>query len=553
MYLEWVGLGNNAGYSTTNERCFDVKLPHPVTQWQVKEDEKNNKWESIYTKNFTTGQFKDIIEDVDGSFLQGITEHGELWQLVNKNCYYAHPEITFKGKKYSRGLKGTFEMIKYVIKQNHIIGANFDYETILEAWEEKKSRRSARVVNENQEEFVDLIIENIDKVSSRQELLRKIKNNKKAYKAYYQNYLNNFAIVRNECKNGAVKKPIPNFDYTFYVPTAVYDWIMWVQEWLEKWDNGERPGGRPKGLVITGDSKSGKTSLITACMPFSYQKNEWNIESYETDMPVNVFDDFDVTDKDKGLTFRYFKPWFGAQDCLTATDKYKPKYDIENGKPLVWLNNFRIEDTFVHHTDQKYIMKNMIVCQLNDNEDFITPKDTRTIGGFAGWRIIKPKELYYYKSLIKKGVIENKKEFDNIDNNTPIDVEEYTTKVVEEKMAPRDFNWDNEYRLLGEVLENKYTPKEVQEINKKVDKKMDKYVEIICAPNSNAYTGRWCTFQKTNKDKGWLQDKFYEAYNRYSEKRKLEMENEQTSGPSSKIRRITEEEGSESYCTDESL
>ena len=79
---------------------------------------------------------------------------------------------------------------------------------------------------------------------------------------------------------------------------------------------------------------------------FSYFKNVWNVDNWEGLPPFTVMDDMDAQDEGKGLSFSWFKPWFGAQDSMTVTDKYRPKTDILNGKPLIWLNNFDIKETF---------------------------------------------------------------------------------------------------------------------------------------------------------------------------------------------------------------
>lgn len=121
---------------------------------------------------------------------------------------------------------------------------------------------------------------------------------------------------------------------------------MWLDDWVRRWTLGEKLEHRPKGLVLIGDSRTGKTSLMSLFGEFSYIKNVWNMDNWEGATAYTIMDDMDAGDEGKGLSFCWYKPFFGAQDAVTITDKFKPKQDIYNGKPLIWINNYDITETF---------------------------------------------------------------------------------------------------------------------------------------------------------------------------------------------------------------
>ena len=58
---------------------------------------------------------------------------------------------------------------------------------------------------------------------------------------------------------------------------------------------------RPKGLMIIGPSRTGKTSLISLLGDFSYFKNVWNVDNWEGLTSFNVMDDMDAGDEGKGF------------------------------------------------------------------------------------------------------------------------------------------------------------------------------------------------------------------------------------------------------------
>jgi hypothetical protein len=122
-------------------------------------------------------------------------------------------------------------------------------------------------------------------------------------------------------------------------------------------------------------------------------------------------DDMDAGDEGKGLSFCWYKPFFGAQEAITVTDKFKPKEDIYNGKPLIWINNYKIEETFQSKTAQDYIDKNMYIVKL-ERPLFEKPRP----GTFQmlQYKEFDPKQTWYYKNKI---IGQNKKDCTNNTNN----------------------------------------------------------------------------------------------------------------------------------------
>ena len=93
-----------------------------------------------------------------------------------------------------------------------------------------------------------------------------------------------------------------------------------------------------------------------------------NSDNWEYLPPYTIMDDMDALDEGKGLSFSWYKPWFGAQDAITITDKFKPKEDITNGKPLIWLNNFKLTETFKSDSALDYIKRNMVYVDLGERD-----------------------------------------------------------------------------------------------------------------------------------------------------------------------------------------
>ena len=274
---------------------------------------------------------------------------------------------------------------------------------------------------------------------TKNEVIQKITKDIDLFEIYSGNYINYNKLINDMFRGRPPAKPTRHYDYIFYVPNKLYDYLMWLDDWVMKWYTGQPLEHRPKGLCIIGPSRTGKTTLMSLLGDFSYIKNVWNLDNWEGSTPFTIMDDMDAVDEGKGLSFSWFKPFFGAQDAITITDKFKPKQDIYNGKPLIWLNNYDLEETFKSATAQDYIRKNMEIVYISKPLN-IPP---------TGMELFKYKEFdptstWYYKNIVMNEIEKQRKEnnlqiktnvqnLQNVNvNNTPDDWSVNDLKIIDE-------------------------------------------------------------------------------------------------------------------------
>lgn len=234
---------------------------------------------------------------------------------------------------------------------------------------------------------------------TKNELLKEIRNQENFWNVFSGNYINYSKLINDMFKGRSPAKPEKHYEYKFWVPNELYDYLIWLDHWVERWEKGEKLEHRPKGLVLIGPSRTGKTTLLSTLGEFSYFKNIWNVDNWEGKTAFTIMDDMDAQDEGKGLSFSWFKPFFGAQDAITVTDKFKPKQDIWNGKPLIWLNNYSIDETFKSSTAQDYIAKNMTIIYIN------RPFTEAPTGmDIYRYKEFDPKETWFYKNRFAKNV-----------------------------------------------------------------------------------------------------------------------------------------------------
>jgi len=431
-------------------KYFDIPLPEPVVVF-INPDEKKTRTYQLLSelqsklgsdnKNDMVPLLDQYVKNED-NFMKGTT-----YDILS----VAHPNIQLKkcyGDKYL--------MLRYVVKQRLVTRANFDVEEELkwleterenlliktqeliesellqqlnvETVEEliillrkyklkclKKLKQNSRGKGRRGKKSKDLYPEFFDtgeeiyefkmmlrkkileKKMTKKELLDDITKNEKMWSIYCGNYINYSKLINDMFRGKPPAKPTPNYDLIFWVPNALYDYLMWLDKWVEKWETGQELEKRPKGLVLIGPSRTGKTSLMSCFGNFSYFKNIWNLDCWEGRTSFTIMDDMDAGDEGKGLSFCWYKPFFGAQEAITVTDKFKPKEDIYNGKPLIWINNYKIEETFQSKTAQDYIEKNMYIIEL-ERPLFEKPRP----GTFQmlQYKKFDPKTTWYYKNKI---------------------------------------------------------------------------------------------------------------------------------------------------------
>lgn len=92
---------------------------------------------------------------------------------------------------------------------------------------------------------------------------------------------------------------------------------------------------RPRGLVLFGPTRLGKTVWARSLGTHSYFGGLFNLELYDQEASYAVFDDISG-----GFGFfPSYKLWLGGQFEFSITDKYKHKRNIKWGKPAIYICN----------------------------------------------------------------------------------------------------------------------------------------------------------------------------------------------------------------------
>ena len=437
---------------TLNQKYLDIPLPEPCFVFINKDSTRSYEFFSVLASRYGIESLHDptMADKIDlyvQNELGGDNING--WEILQ----VAHPNLQLK-KQYG----DKYFMLKYVVKQHLIARANFDVEEELKYLQDnceklcekanqliqsqimqelnvktvpelinllkkyrnklrnKKKKVSSKYKNTSDDDVENQLKEMTDMIRgyilnepniTKTEVLQKIYENDMYFYFYCKNYLNYKNLINDLFKNRPNAKPKKNYNKIFWVPVKLYDYLMWLDKWVEYWYTGQKDKleHRPKGLILIGETRTGKTSLISCMGDFSYFKNVWNVDNWEGLPPFTVMDDMDAQDEGKGLSFSWFKPWFGAQDAMTVTDKYRPKSDILNGKPLIWINNYDITETFQSETAQSYIKGNMIYVNIGNRSLFEEP-DRHCIGGFTNYRKFDPKQTWYYKNIVLKEALQ---------------------------------------------------------------------------------------------------------------------------------------------------
>lgn len=264
----------------------------------------------------------------------------------------------------------------------------------------KRGRKPKQTWNEETLRFLEKLRNLVlEKRATKSEILSIIYKDQEYWNVYASNYLNYNKLINDLFKNREPSKPKRDYSRKFWLPIKLYNKIVWLDDWVRRWSSGEEMEQRPRGLVIIGPSRTGKTSLISLLGDFSYFKNIWSVDNWQSLTAFTVMDDMDAGDEGKGLSFCWFKPFFGAQDAITVTDKFKPKQDIVNGKPLIWINNYDYKETFQSKTAQDYIEKNMDIVYIN-KPLFEKPNPYEWIEGHSDYVEWDPKSTWYYQNVI---------------------------------------------------------------------------------------------------------------------------------------------------------
>lgn len=430
-----------------NQKYLDIPLPEPCFVFINKDSTRSYEFFSTLASRYGIESLHDptLADKIDIYIKEELGGEINGWEILQ----VAHPNIQLK-KQYG----DKYFMLKYVVKQHLIARSNFDVDEELKYLQNnceklcekanqliqskilqqlnvktvdelivllkkyrnklrnKKKKVCSKYRNTSNEDCENKLKEMTDMIRdyilnqpnvTKTEVLQKIYEDDLYFYFYCTNYLNYNRLINDLFKNRPNAKPKKNYNNIFWVPVKLYNYLKWLDKWVEYWYTGQKDKleHRPKGLILIGATRTGKTSLISVMGDFSYFKNVWNVDNWEGLPPFTVMDDMDAQDEGKGLSFSWFKPWFGAQDAMTVTDKYRPKSDILNGKPLIWINNYDITETFQSETAQEYIKGNMEYVNIGNRSLFEKP-DRHSIGGFANYRKFDPKETWYYKNVVLK-------------------------------------------------------------------------------------------------------------------------------------------------------
>ena len=490
---------------------FDIELPEPMVVFiftdkkriyrSLKEMEQELCWDNgeemvarlqKYTEE--NGYEKYDVLKVAHPNLKLKQEYGDKYFMLK---YVLKQKLVTqeKGKvdedlKYLKDNKDELQMrAKELVENDDLIEINVDAIEeliyLLEKYKQKNDRKMKKRIKKRRRECGDDGDDNGEEYSpqwkfcqeircllikfpgiTKNEVIEKIKQNEEFWYVYASSYLNYNKLITDLFKNKPFAKPTRHYEFTFWLPTPLYDYIQWLDKWVMNWMTGNKDHceHRPKGLVLIGESRTGKTSLMSLIGDFSYFKNIWNSDNWEFIPPYTIMDDMDAQDEGKGLPFSWYKPWFGAQDAITITDKYRPKEDIINGKPLIWINNFDIRDTFPSEAAQRYIEANMVIVNIGNHSLFEEP-DRRVLGNYFQYLPFDPKTTWFYQNIVSKQNIGMPE--DEIERTWQWhDETEKTRRIVEQKNLEIDIE-----SQLDEQLSNNNTCKKIKnrhEINESV-------------------------------------------------------------------------------------
>lgn len=375
-HLNWVAVLSHGDKEIEHDHF------HLFTHWLKKPDIKNEKF-------FDLPLAHPVPSEID----------------PEKMVLSAHPNISPK-QKWGK----VIFMMDYVLDQAIEIKSNFDYAKLRvelrKDFEKQDIQQEKKKTNKViRELFVDYILNNTHLTPK--ELIKKINQIPDFKYIMASAFINWTSYIHAMCNPEIpIELPETNYDYTFWLPVDLYNYLKQLDKWVEQWYvNGNKPLKRKRGiksLILLGGTNTGKTSLIACMGEFSYFCNMWNVHNYHEELPFNVFDDIETvynTTSDFGI----MKGWIGRQKYITVTDKYVKKETILNNfKPTIFINNADFTELFVNDGVADYVRNNSIIVSLSKFDNLYTPKNRQTIGGYAKWRKFDPKNTWYYQNIVTK-------------------------------------------------------------------------------------------------------------------------------------------------------
>lgn len=370
----------------------------------------------------------------------------------------AHPNIKFKGDKFDPNCKNTKTMIRYVTKDPLEIKSNFDWESEIKE-EEKKKRNTLK---DDEFEFCCWLRQMIIKHPeyTKKEVQKEIMNNEKYAALFLSKYINYKQVMEGFFKENPTIKP-KGFYRVFRVPIELYNYLNYLDNWVKNWHDPnikEKPD-RPLGLYLQGGGKIGKTRLFAAMGDFSYWCNLWSYDNYEFKPAFNFFDDYDAAADHKNNQvkdeFVYLKPWFGGQQVVSISGKWKSAKKIQNGKPLIFISNYSFEERFPNKKDREYILTCCKVVELGNYDtgkkdyrgekiyepvDLYTPKNSFNCGQNKNWVIYDTRKTWWYQNKILPTL--QKEEENNIQKEKEVQEEASTSENQEDVIVISDTEYE---------------------------------------------------------------------------------------------------------------
>lgn len=403
-FLEWKGKTKRC--NIRNERYFDIKLTNSYYAFY------DGPMELETTKVCEYKLVSDFRKYPSDLILKEVEEYMEEKGYHHyKEIEYAHPNI--KGRKKWGTI---YDMIFYIAKKNQVLSmrSDFDVDKRLEKELEIKNKKNNKSKKQKKSTKLDddtiefcqwlrkLIIVN---KFTKNEIKKRILKNKKYSSVYFANFNNYRNLIEDFFKNKPNIKPNAYWG-EFWIPATLKNYLDYLDKWVEEWHTSGNKDltKRPKPCFVSGRAKLGKTKIFASIGDFCYWCNTWNYDSYEAGPAFNLMDDYDASVDYKGTTisnnFNLLKPWFGGQEVITISGKYKSQTVVSNGRPLVFISNQSFEERFPNESDRQYIKDcGCTIINLGDNKLY-GEKDRRTIGGFATWVKWDSRNTWWYKNKI---------------------------------------------------------------------------------------------------------------------------------------------------------
>lgn len=192
-------------------------------------------------------------------------------------------------------------------------------------------------------------------LGSEEEILRHIMENAPA------DFFRSFGNVQAAARQIASEKDsLPPFKLAadidvgrLIIPDAILKWEC------ETFLSAKR--GRPRSLLIVGESRTGKSVLaqyLAHCQGvFSEFDTEWNVDMHRPGSSSAVFHDMS-----KG--FPYWRAVVGCQPYLTAHGRYRATKRYEWGIPSIWTCNWDNDPRDWSDGHRSYIEANMVVYEV---------------------------------------------------------------------------------------------------------------------------------------------------------------------------------------------